>query len=124
MAEIGFPSKMGRPVTTRSSNATLAEADCGVVQNVTVDGVVLTLPATSAGMRFVVRNGGTGGDVGVSVSPNALDKIMGNGFTSADNKDAINTKATSRPGDEIELVADGVNGWYVARVHGTWAREA
>lgn len=108
-----------------ATNKTVAEADCGVIQNVTVDGVVITLPATTVGMTFIVRNGSSSsGTVGVSISPNALDKIMGNGFTSADNKDAINTKATAKPGDQMVLVADGVNGWFVQSVVGTWAREA
>jgi len=98
---------------------TLDEGDSGVVQNVTASATV-TLPATVAGATYVVRVGAEG--ITVNVSPNAADKIMGNGFTSADNKDAI---ATSQPiGSYIALVADGANGWQVQRVHGTWTREA
>jgi hypothetical protein len=41
----------------------------------------------------------------------------------ADDKDAINTAATDRVGDSLTLVGDGVDGWYVVGVTGTWARE-
>ena len=47
---------------------------------------------------------------------------MGNGFTSADNKDLV---FTSRPvGSYVRLVGDGVNGWFVAEIAGTATREA
>ena len=125
----------GRMGLNIDTNKTLAEGDCGLVQNLVADSVVITLPATVVGYHFICRNGGapvtsgptgtgSNGTVLVAVSPNAADKIMGNGFTSADNKDALNTKATSKVGDEIQLVGDGVNGYMVTRIIGTWAREA
>lgn len=106
-----------------SANKTLAEADFGVVQVVT--GGTITLPSTSAGAQVIVANGGQGstdGAVTVTVSPAAADKIMGNGFTSADNKDVINTLGAG--GDYIRLVGDGANGWVIAESRGTWTREA
>lgn len=125
----------GRLRADVSADKTLALADQGLVQNVIADGKVVTLPATSAGAVFVIRNGGaakTSGPVGsgdngsvlVAVSPAAADKIQGLGFTAADNKDALNTKATAEVGDEIVLVGDGVDGWNVQRATGIWAREA
>lgn len=127
-----FPFPISVDVTT---NKTLTLADQGIVQNVTVDAVVITLPATSPGAVFVIQNGGDNpantpsGAVAdasclVSVSPNASDKIQGNGFTAADNKDAVNTKATAKVGDRIVLVGDGVDGYNLMTVIGTWAREA
>lgn len=117
-----------RGEATVTADKTLAAADSGLVQNVTADGKVITLPAagaTTVGLTFTVRNGGAyDGAVGISVSPNASDQIIGNGFTAADNKDAINTKTTARPGDELTLVSDGSAGWFVHNVVGTWAREA
>lgn len=118
-----------------TTNKTLAITDVGIVQNVTADGLVITLPATVVGYSYTIRNGGaapsgaaagTGADfsVGINVSPNAADKIAGNGFTATDDKDAINTKATARVGDEIRIIGDGVNGWFLEIVKGTWAREA
>lgn len=108
---------------TVADNKTLDEGDCGVIQNVTVDAKVVTLPSTVVGYSYTIRNGGADGTVAVNVSPAAADKIMGNGFTSADNKDAINTKATAKKGDYIKLVGDGANGWVITEVAGIWARE-
>ena len=106
-----------------TGNKTLAEADCGTVQVVNATATI-TLPSTVVGMTFIVEVGqtSTGAAPTVNVSPAALDKIMGNGFTSADNKDAIST--AGRAGDRIVLVGDGANGWFVQEVRGTWTREA
>lgn len=101
-----------------TGNKTLDEGDSGVVQNATATAVV-TLPATVVGTSYIVRVGAE--DITLSVSPNASDKIMGNGFTSADNKDLIFTKQPV--GSYVRLVADGVNGWFVAEIAGTATRE-
>lgn len=137
MANQTTPYQMadGRMALDIDTSKTLADTDCGLVQNVIADSVVITLPATVVGYNFTVRNGGvksSGGAKGtvsdgtalVSISPNSVDKIAGNAFTATDNKDALNTKATSHVGDEMSLVGDGVNGYMVTRVIGTWAREA
>lgn len=112
---------LGRQVEAVTGNKTLDEGDNGVVQNVTAS-CTITLPSTVVGTTYIIRNGTTTSNVTVTVSPAAADKIMGNGFTSADNKDAINTNG--RAGDTITLVGDGVNGWMVQSVTGTWTREA
>ena len=126
----------GRTQVDVTENKTLTLADCGIVQNVITDGITVTLPATAAGSAFTIRNGGvpasssvgmgTGSDFSclVTVAPNASDKIQGLGFTAADNKAALNTKATARVGDEIQLVGDGVDGYNVVRAKGVWARAA
>jgi len=125
----------GRTWVDVTENKTLALADCGIVQNVLTDAITITLPATAASLTFTVRNGGdndastpTGsgynGSMAVNVSPQAADKISGLALTPADNKDLINTKATSKVGDEVTLLADGTDGYTVTRVVGTWAREA
>lgn len=109
---------------TVSVDTTLAETDVGQIVDVDTDAKVITLPATVVGMRFRIRNAGADGAVLVTVSPNANDKIMGCGITSADDKDLLNTKATAKKGDYIDLLGDGVNGWYIQEMRGTWAREA
>lgn len=125
----------GRMALNIDTNKTLADTDCGVVQNIIADSVVITLPATVVGYSFTVRNAGvpvTSGPSGsgsnggalVAISPNASDKIAGATFTATDNKDALNTKATSVVGDEMTLVGDGVNGYMVTNYKGVWAREA
>lgn len=118
-AEVNINEFGGNQQAVVSTTKTLAEGDCGVVQNVTAT-TTITLPATTVGFVFLIRVGAEG--LTVAVSPNASDKLMGNGFTSADNKDAI---ATNQPaGSYIMLVGDGVNGYMFQRVHGTWTREA
>lgn len=126
----------GRTQVDVTENKTLTLADCGIIQNVTIDAITVTLPSTAAGSVFTVRNGGvaasssvgsgTGADnsVLVSVAPAAADKIQGLAFTAADNKAALNTKLTSRVGDFLDLVGDGVDGYNIQRARGVWARAA
>lgn len=112
-------------VRTVTGNVTLTAADSGsIVVFDSTTSIVASLPATSAGLvfTFVVKQLTASG--GHAVSPVAADKIMGNGFTSADNKDAICSAASDREGDALQVVGDGVDGWYVTSVTGTWAREA
>lgn len=99
---------------------TLAITDSGIIQRVTATATV-TLPATVVGYYYIIENGGADGTVTINVSPNASDKIAGNGFTATDDKDAINTLGNH--GDRIELLGDGVNGWFLTRVIGLWTRE-
>lgn len=98
---------------------TLDEGDGGIVQNVTATATV-TLPATVASTSYLIRVGGEG--LTVTVAPAAADKIMGNGFTSADNKALIFT--TQPAGSYVHLIGDGTNGWQVARINGTATRQA
>ncbi len=109
---------------TKSADFTAAEGDVGQRIDIDTDAVVVTLPATVAGMAFTFVNAGADGTVGFSLSPAELDKIMGCGLTAADNKDLINTKATAKKNDQVTILGDGVNGWYIQRMVGTWAREA
>lgn len=115
-----------RTVVTKTANYTLTAEDSGKLFLVNgSDTVVFTLPATAIGLEYtiqVMQLPGSG--AGTSFSPNANDKIIGNGFTAADDKDAINTAATDRLGDLMTVVGDGVDGWYITNVIGTWAREA
>jgi len=115
-----------REGVAKSANYTVTAADSGLVINVTAS-CTITLPAIAAGtssVRAIVRVGKEG--ITVNVSPNSADKIVGNGFTAADDKDAI---ATNQPaGSFLELL--GVNeattdsAWTVQHVLGTWTREA
>lgn len=135
MAEISSYRSFGQSVDV-SANKTLALTDAGIVQNIVADAITITLPATSAGATFIIRNGGvkaTNGPAGsvsnetvlVTVSPAAADKIQGGvAGTATDDKDLLNTKATSRVGDYVQIVGDGTDGWIVQSIAGTWARQA
>lgn len=113
---IGFGHVENETVT---GNKTLDEGDNGVAQNVTAS-CTITLPSTVVGTSYSIRVGAPG--LTIAVSPAAADKIMGNGFTSADNKDLVFT--TQPAGSYVHLVGDGVNGWMVSAISGTATREA
>lgn len=119
MAEVNFAGFGYNQSETVGSTKTLDEGDSGVVQNCPVT-TTITLPATVVGTTYPIRVGADG--VTVTIAPNTNDKIMGNGFTSADNKAMV---FTSQPvGSGVVLVGDGANGWFVQSVHGTATRAA
>lgn len=107
-----------------STNFTVDVQDAGKVIVIDTDGVVVTLPATAAGggrVRFL--NIGAYAAVGFSLSPNASDKVQGPDIAGTDNKDLINTKATARRGDFVDLVFGQADGPCVAAMRGVWATE-
>lgn len=126
----------GRMAVDVTEAKTLAAADTGYVQNVKYASGVVTLPATAAGLHFTIRNGGlpitSGGPDGavedgnaISISPNAADLIEGGVTgTATDDKDLVNTAATARVGDEVQLMGGDADGWNVTSIRGIWARES
>lgn len=94
------------------ADKTLALTDCGTVQNVTASKTI-TLEATVVGTKHIVRVGAD--DITVTIAPNSVDKVAGNGFTATDNKAVIFTNAAI--GSYVELIADGVNGWMIGLLH-------
>jgi hypothetical protein len=109
---------------TKTAAYTVLAADTGKIIFANAVDLVFTLPATQKGLvyTFIVQT--VSATTGLSISPNASDQIIGNGFTAADDKDAINTAATDVKGDLIQVWGDGNLGWYITNVVGTWAREA
>lgn len=111
-----------RPTIRTGVNYRVSPSDTGSVFVATAADVIFMLPPTEPDLWytfvFKVPSGGTGGQV----DPDTADKIMGDGFTSADGKSAINTGATDREGDCITLVSDP-DGWFIHSLMGTWARE-
>lgn len=108
----------------KSANYTVDAQDAGKWLWVDTDAVVVTLPAAEGIAAFRVGNIAAFGVSGVAISPNASDMIEGPDVSASDNKDLINTKATARRGDYVEIAYGDANGWSVARIRGTWAREA
>lgn len=119
-------SGLRRKINLASATQTLTAAQSGQKFVGAVD-AVFTLPAAAAGTKGVWYEFETGvlsAGTGLSISPAAADHIRGNGLTSVDNKDLINTGATDRLGDMVRLYCDGVDGWVIEAVVGTWAKEA
>jgi hypothetical protein len=125
-AWIAISPSLARSLQTKNANFNVAATDYDAVFLVTSADKIATLPATIAGLRvtFTLAAAGLSAGTGLQIAPNAADKIMGNGLTSADNKALILTGATDREGDSVTLVGDGVDGWYIAAITGTWARAA
>lgn len=107
------------------ANATLTRDDSGKIFLVNTADLVITLPPTVAGLTytFVVESAGLSSGTGLSISPDSANSIRGNGFTAANDKDAINSGGTDVEGDLLTVEGDGVIGWYITEVLGTWARE-
>lgn len=112
-----------RPTQYQAANYTIAASESWTVFVATAANVEFILPPTEDGLVYTVVSQVPSAGVGVQVSPVAADKIMGNGFTSLDNKAAINTGATDREGDTITLLGNGTTGWFILGTSGIWARE-
>ena len=121
-----------RPFEIKTASYSISAGDSGTVFGIGTDAIVLTLPATVAGLIYSFVNTGADGNNLITISPNASDAIHGTAtlaasvveFGGVDDKDIINTKATANTGDVITLVGDGVAGWYVLNSTGIWASEA
>lgn len=127
----------GRYAVNVTENKTLTAADSGLVQNVTVASITVTLPATATQGVFTVRDGGvktTGGPNGAvvapaypKVDPNASDTISGFNVsgTAADGKYLYTSTSNGREGDEITVQNTGAtDGGVVVGAKGDWLREA
>lgn len=104
----------------------LAAADSGKTYLVTGADQTFTLPATVEGLEytFILAAAGLSAGTGLSISPNAADAIHGAGLTSVDDKDLILAGGGDAEGDTVTIRADGVDGWYITSVFGTWSKQA
>ena len=98
--------------------------DSGKTLVSTLDGIVYTLPSIAIGETVTFVNMANDGEAALNISPAALDGITYAG-SSTDDKDLINTKATSKKGDFVTLASlDGTVAWQVVAARGVWAKEA
>ena len=108
----------------KSANYTVQAADSGKTFTSSTDGVVFTLPAIAIGYVFTFVNTGTDGGNTLTISPNASDGILYAGSLT-DDKDLINTKATSKVGDFVKIASmNSTAHWTVVEAQGTWAKES
>jgi hypothetical protein len=118
-------SGLRRTINLAAATQTLTAAQSGQRFVGAVD-AVFTLPAAAAGTKGVwyeFECGAVSAGVGLSISPAAADHIRGAGLTSVDNKDLINSGATDVLGDSARIYCDGVDGWVIEALIGTWAKE-
>ena len=114
----------GFNLENKSANYTVANGDSGKTLTSSTDGVVFTLPAISIGRVITFVNTAQDGANALTISPNANDGILYAGSLT-DNKDLINTKATSKVGDHVTLASfNSTAHWTVVSVQGIFAKEA
>jgi len=123
--DLRIPTFADAKRVTKSSSASAATTESGVCYDATADNVVITLPATAAGLEFTVMNMAADGAALVEVDFQAADKNLGGLGISAggDGKKLSNTKATAKKGDFVTFVADGTDGYRIKAIRGTWAQE-
>ena len=126
MAKLGAAASWGdNYVETVTESKTLGYGDSGKIFLVGTDALVITLPATKAGVRYTFVNSGDDAAVLITVSPNASDKIMGTiaavSMSASDDGDLTNTKSGANKGDWCTIVGDGNEGWYIIGGDGVWA---
>jgi len=86
--------------------------------------VVFTLPAIAIGNTFTFINTGADAMNNLTISPAAADGILYAGSLT-DNKDVINTQATSKVGDFIKIASlNSTDFWTVVEAQGVWAKES
>lgn len=117
------PAWFNKTYELKSANYTIDVQDAGKVIQVDTDAVVITLPATLAGLEVIVQNIAASAAALVSISPNANDLISGPDIPGTDDDDQQNTKLTSITGDYMKLIGNGGTGWFIQDMRGIWAEE-
>lgn len=113
----------GIEIVTASKAITYADHGKIFIAN-SATSVNLELPATKAGIVYTLVVGELTTSEGHGFDPISVDKIIGNGVTPADGTIIQCTAATDRLGDSLTIVGDGVDGWYIIGVTGTWALDS
>lgn len=106
--------------TLSASTKVLDIQDTGKTFFVTVDDVI-TMPATALAAIFDVVCMGPYGTVQITMDCASGDKNFGPDFTSADDDNLINTKATAQRGDRVILEGGHADGYVVKSLKGVWA---
>jgi len=111
---------------TKTDDYTVLVTDSGAKFAIATDAKTFTLPSTARGLVYQFWNTGAADGANIiTISPAAADMISGGGLgLGVNNKDLINTKATAKKYDMVEIVGDGADGWIVTEIIGTWAKEA
>ena len=101
----------------KTASFTVTALDSGKVFFLNAADLVVTLPATVAGLHYKFITQVLSGGTGTAISPAAADSIN----FGTDNKDLENS--TDALGDYCEVWGDGSVGWH-AETQGTWTEES
>ena len=115
----------GYNIEQKDSNYTVViTTDSGKTFLSNTKDVVFTLPAIAVGSVYTFINTGADGQNNLTISPAAADGILYVGGL-VDNKDLINTQATSKVGDYVTIASmNSTAHWTVVDVQGVWAKES
>ena len=115
----------GYNIEQKDSNYTVViSTDSGKTFLSNTKDVVFTLPGIAVGNVFTFINTGADGQKNLTISPNSSDGILYVGGL-VDNKDLINTLATSKVGDYVKIAAlNSTAHWTVVEAQGVWAKES
>lgn len=108
-----------RKVRNLSKDITLTADDSGLLLQVTVPGVTITLPSTSLGYTYEIANECEPGSF--TVQPFPSDLIVGGGLAKTTQKVSDGQSIVVNPGlrgDSLTLVGDGVDGWVISKIVG------
>ena len=115
----------GYNIEQKDSNYTVViSTDSGKTFLSNTKDVVFTLPGIAVGNVFTFINTGADGQNNLTISPDANDGILYVGGL-VDDKDLINTQATSKVGDYVKIAAlNSTAHWTVVEAQGVWAKES
>ena len=116
----------GFNIEQKDSNYTVVinNGDCGKTLLSNTKDVVFTLPSIAIGNVYTFVNTGADGQNNLTISPVSIDGILYAGSLT-DNKDLINTQATSKVGDYVTLASlNSTAHWTVVASQGLWAKES
>ena len=115
----------GYNIEQKDSNYTVViSTDSGKTFLSNTKDVVFTLPGIAVGNVYTFINTGADGQNNLTISPNSSDGILYVGGL-VDDKDLINTQATSKVGDYVKIAAlNSTAHWTVVEAQGTWAKES
>ena len=116
----------GYNIEQKDSNYTvvIANGDSGKTFLSNTKDVVFTLPGIAVGNVYTFINTGADGQNNLTISPDANDGILYVGGL-VDDKDLINTQATSKVGDYVKIAAlNSTAHWTVVEAQGVWAKES
>ncbi len=117
-------SKQAVPIVNIAASRTVTVAESGTVFFLKATDLKMTLPSTAAGLTYTFIVHTVSSSTGAQIDPASADAIHGAGLASTDNKDLINTPGTDAEGDSVTIVGDGVDGWWITAINGTWAEES
>ena len=121
----GKKDTSGYNIETKNSNYTVViSTDSGKTFLSNTKDVVFTLPAIAVGNVYTFINTGADGQNNLTISPNSSDGILYVGGL-VDDKDLINTQATSKVGDYVKIASlNSTDYWTVVEAQGVWAKES